>query len=110
VRRCGGRSRDGGEFGVEMVEGGELRRREPALSPTIEHAIFVRGDHWLNNQKLVFAYAQAAVGQGVELQTGSSVSRLVVEGGRVRAVVADGERFDGDAVLLAAGAWSGELM
>jgi len=35
---------------------------------------------------------------------------VVVEGDRARAVVADGERFDGDAVLLAAGAWSGELM
>ena len=98
------------ELGVEFLEGEELRRREPALSPTIAHAIFVEGDHWLNNQKLVLAYAQAAADTGVELKIGSSVSRLVVESGRVRAVVADGERFDGDAVLLAAGAWSGELM
>src|SRR5262249_48735494 len=93
---------DVAEFGVEMLEGAELRRREPALSPTIEHAIFVRGDHWLNNQKLVFAYAQAAVGEGVELRTGSGVSRLVGEGGRVRAVVTDGGRVDGDPGLLSA--------
>jgi glycine oxidase len=109
-RRNVGQWADIAEFGVEMLDGEELRRREPALSPKIGHAIFVKGDHWLNNHRLVLAYAQAAAGAGVELRTGCSVSRVVVDGGRARAVVADGERFEGDAVLLAAGAWTGELM
>ncbi len=109
-RRDVGQWADSKEFGVEMLEGEELRRHEPALSPTIRHAIFVKGDHWLNNQRLVLAYAQAAASAGVELRTGCSVSRFVVEGGRARGVVTDGEQVDGDAVLLAAGAWSGELM
>jgi glycine oxidase len=109
-RRDVGQWADSKEFGVEMLQGEELRRLEPALSPTIRHAVFVKGDHWLNNQRLVLAYAQAAASAGVELRTGSSVSRLVVEGGRARGVVTDGEQVDGDAVLLAAGAWSGELM
>lgn len=98
------------EFGVEPLEGDEIHRREPALSPKIRHAIFVGGDHWLNNQRLVLAYAQAAASAGVELRTGCNVSRLIVEGGGARAVVTEGERIDGDAVLLAAGAWSSELM
>jgi glycine oxidase len=76
----------------------------------IRHAIFVKGDHWLNNQKLVLAYAQAAAAAGVELKTGCNVSRLVVEEGRARGLVTEGERVEGDAILLAAGAWSGELM
>jgi len=59
-RRDVGQWADVAEFGVEMLEGEELRRREPALSPAITHAVFVKGDHWLNNQKLVLAYAQAA--------------------------------------------------
>ena len=109
-RRDVGQWADIQEFGVEMLEGEGLHRLEPALSPKIRHAIFVKGDHWLNNQRLVLAYAQAAAAAGVELETGRNVSRLVVEGGRARAVVTEGERFDGDAVLLAAGAWSGELM
>ena len=98
------------EFGVELLEGDEIHRREPALSPKIRHAIFIQGDHWLNNQRLVLAYAQAAVSAGVELRTGCNVSRLIVEGRRARAVVTEGEQIDGDAVLLAAGAWSSELM
>ena len=69
------------EFGVEVLEGSDVHALEPALSPKIRHAIFVRGDHWLNNQRLVLAYAQAAAAAGVELSTGCNVSRLVVEEG-----------------------------
>ena len=98
------------EFGVELLEGDDVHRLEPALAPKIRHAIFVKGDHWLNNQRLVLAYAQAAAAAGVELKTGCNVSRLVVEAGKVRGLVTEGERVEGDAILLAAGAWSGELM
>ena len=98
------------EFGVEVLEGADVQAFEPALSPKIRHAIFVKGDHWLNNQRLVLAYAQAAAAAGAELHTGCNVSRLVVEASRVRGLVTDGERVDGDAILLAAGAWSAELM
>jgi glycine oxidase len=98
------------EFGVELLEGDDVHRLEPALAPNIRHAIFVKGDHWLNNQRLVLAYAQAAAAAGVELKTGCNVSRLVVEAGKVRGLVTEGERVEGDAILLAAGAWSGELM
>src|SRR5437899_11480020 len=98
------------ELGVEVVDGQDVQALEPALSPKISHAIFVKGDHWLNNQRLVLAYAQAAAAAGVELKTGCNVSRLVVEGGEVRGLVTEGERVEGDAILLAAGAWSGDLL
>lgn len=100
----------GGDFGIEAWDGGEVRAREPAVSPKVSGAMFVRGDHWVNNQRLVVAYAQAAVAAGVALLTGCGVSRLVVEDGQARAVVADGERFDGDVILLAAGAWTAPLV
>ena len=35
---------------------------------------------------------------------------MVVEDGRARGIVAGGERYDGDVVVLAAGAWTGELV
>jgi glycine oxidase len=98
------------ELGVELLEGAAVQALEPALSPRIQHALFVKGDHWLNNEKLVLAYAQAAAAVGVALHTGCNVSRLVVDGGRARGLVTEGERFEGDAVLLAAGAWSSELL
>src|SRR4029453_2709581 len=84
------------EFGVEVLEGADVQALEPALSPKIRHAIFVKGDHWLNNQRLVLAYAQAAASAGAELNTGCNVSRLVVEGSRVRGLGTDGEGGDGE--------------
>lgn len=97
------------EFGVVVLDEEAVRAREPALSPKVRGALFVAGDHWVDNQRLVVAYAQAAALAGVEVRTGSTVTRIVAAGGRARGVVADGEEVAGDAVLLAAGAWSGEL-
>jgi len=99
----------GREFGIEAWDAAEVRSREPALSPRVSGAMFVAADHWVNNQRLVVAYAQAAVGAGASLVTGAAVSRLVVEHGRARGVVAEGERYEADAVVLAAGAWSAAL-
>ena len=97
------------EVGVEAWDAGDVRSHEPALATSVRGAMFVRGDHWVDNQRLVVAYAQAAVGAGVALTTGAAVSRVVVEDGHARGVVVDGEPYEADAVLLAAGAWTGEL-
>src|SRR2546430_600380 len=98
------------DFGIEAWDAGQVRDREPALASRVRGAMFVRGEHWVNNQRLVVAYAQAAVAAGVVLRAGLSVSRVVVEAGRAHGVVADGEHVDGDVVLLAAGAWTGQLV
>jgi glycine oxidase len=97
------------EMGIEAWDAADLRSHEPSLSPKVRGAMFVRGDHWVNNQRLVVAYAQAAVAAGVGLITGAAVTRVIVEDARARGVYAEGERYDADAVLLAAGAWTGAL-
>jgi glycine oxidase len=97
------------EVGIQAWDAGDIRSREPALSSEIRGAMFVRGDHWVNNQRLVVAYAQAAAAAGVALMTGAAVSRVLVEDGHARGVVVEGERYEADAVLLAAGAWTGAL-
>ncbi len=98
------------EVGIEAWDAGDVRSREPALSSEVRGAMFVRGDHWVNTQRLVVAYAQAAAGAGVALLTGAAVSRVIVEDGYARGVVVEGERYDADAVLLAAGAWTEALV
>ena len=96
-------------FGIEAWDAADLREHEPALARTVRGAMFVRGDHWVNNQRLVVAYAQAAVAAGVALHSGVAVTRVAIEAGRVRGVVADGDLLDTDAVLLATGAWTAQL-
>jgi glycine oxidase len=97
------------ELGVRVIEGAELRRMEPALSREITAALFVQGDHWVNNQRLMAAYVAAAAQRGVDIRTGVEVSDIALEGRQVRGVLADGERIDVERVVLAAGAWSGGL-
>ncbi len=98
------------EFGVEVLEGAAVHEREPALAKDIDAALFVRADHWVNNERLVLAYAAAASRRGVDVRSEAAVERIVVEGGRARGVIVAGERVDADAVLVAAGAWSGALV
>jgi glycine oxidase len=111
IRRAEGRmaGRETGEFGIEAWDTADVRAREPALATHVRGAMFVGADHWVNNQRLVVAYAHAAIAAGVVLRSGTSVSRVIVEDGRAHGVVADGDRWDADAVLLAAGAWTGAL-
>ena len=97
------------QLGVEAWDAGDLRTREPAMSTNVRGAMFVKADHWINNQRLVVAYARAAATAGVAFLSGCAVSRVIVEDGRTHGVVADGDRFEGDAVVLAAGAWSAAL-
>ncbi len=97
------------EFGIQIVGDSELRGLEPALAKDLPAALLVRGDHWVNNQRLVTAYAAAAARRGVEIRTGAEVGRIVVERGGVGAIMVDGERLEAERVLLAAGAWSGTL-
>jgi len=97
------------DLGVEAWDRGDVQAHEPALGAKVGGAMFVRGDHWVNNQRLVVAYAQAAVAAGVALITGCGVSRVIVEDGHARGVVAEGERYEADAVVLAAGAWTSAL-
>ena len=97
------------EFGIEAWDSSEAHDREPALSMKVRGAMFVKGDHWVNNERLTRAYAEAAVAVGVMVHTGDMVSRVLVEDARARGVSVDGERYEADVVVLAAGAWTGEL-
>src|SRR5947207_9537534 len=112
IRRAEARAarHPGEEFGIAAWDAREVRDREPALGTHVRGAMFVRGDHWVNNQRLVAAYAEAAVKAGVTLRAGTAVTSVIVEAGHARGVVADGDRVESDAVLLAAGAWTGELL
>jgi glycine oxidase len=104
------RGRPETEYGIEVWDAADVRNHEPALASRVRGALFVRADHWVNNQRLVVAYAQAAVDAGVALHAGAAVARVPVEAGRARGVMAEGDLWEADAVVLAAGAWTGDLV
>ncbi len=105
---------------LERLTGQEARERLPGLSPQICCALFVGGDHWLDNERLSSALVGACQRLGVEFRTGNAVTRFTVREGSVESVevgpgsiaagAAAGTTFSAGQFILAAGCWSGELV
>ena len=93
---------------AEWVAGTEIRRREPALRPSVTAGVFCPLDHQVDPSRVMTALARACRGVGVALVENSPVVALERTAGRVTGLrTADGV-LQADTVVLAAGAWSGE--
>ena len=93
---------------AELLGPEDARRLEPDLSPEIRSALFLPEDHWVNNPRLVAALAQAATLEGVEFIQ-AEVGGLLRRGDRVVGISTAVSNLMAGGVLLAAGAWSGQL-
>jgi glycine oxidase len=92
---------------VDWLDGAEARRREPALDPGVPGAVWCPGDWQVDNRALVEALETAARRAGAEVRAGAVVTEVRTQGGRAIGVTLEsGEELDGDAVVVAAGAWS----
>lgn len=89
---------------VERLRSRELRRLEPALAPGVRGGALVSGDHQIDPRRLVAALVEGCRRRGVERRQ-AQVSEV-----RTGAVTVDcGDAIQGDAVVLAAGCWSGRM-
>lgn len=107
----------GGTVDHELVSGDEARRREPAVSGAVEAAVLIRGQRYLDPPSFVAALADSVRQRGGTLVTDAEVTGLVDCGGavEVRTGGADGSGQGGDAgtydaVVVATGAWLGDLV
>lgn len=101
--------RDLHEFGTslglssQLLTGREVRALEPALAAGLPGGLLAEFDHQVDPRLLHVAQLRAALDLGVSLH--ASTARL--DGRTV--VLDDATRLDADTVVLAAGAWSGQL-
>ncbi|HEX4108521.1 MAG TPA: glycine oxidase ThiO [Solirubrobacteraceae bacterium] len=86
--------------------GSEARELEPALAPGVRLALDAPEDHSVDPRKVCAALAIAARAAGVEIREHAPVRE--VQGASVTLARGD-ERLAAGTVVLAAGAWSGEL-
>jgi D-amino-acid dehydrogenase len=94
-------------FGVvcEEIGSDEAREREPALGPIVKHAISTpQWAHVSDPKAIVDRLREWLERRGVRMERGEAVG---FEGQAVRAK--DGRRLHFDALVVAAGAWSGRL-
>lgn len=94
---------------VETLGSEEVREAEPNVSRGVRRALFIPGDHRVDNVRLTRALAASAVGRGAAILSGRPVTGLLVEGGRVAGVMAGNETLRAPVVVNAMGAWAGLL-
>lgn len=99
------RTRNGGEF----LDGVTVRQREALVSETSTGAFFVASDAVVDNRALGQALALAFVKAGGKLSPNEAVVRIEHEGGSARALGTAFHRYEADAFILCAGAWSARI-
>jgi glycine oxidase len=91
---------------AEFLDDQAVHTAEPALGPAIPGGLYLSGGN-VEPRRLCRALEIAVRRAGVEIHTGLTVEALSSRGGRISGVeTTDGELFEADAVVLAAGAWS----
>jgi D-amino-acid dehydrogenase len=98
-------------FAPEYLEGDALREREPLLGDGLLGGWYHDEGSVVEPHRFVVEMAERAVRHGAKVRAHTEVTELLFEKGRIRGVRAvSGEDVEADAVLLATGAYSPELM
>lgn len=94
---------------VTLLDAREARATEPMLTPAIKSALFAPREAQVDNRALGRALARAFARSGGTLVANETVLRVESRSGRASGVCTPFRIFEGDAVVLAAGAWSGQI-
>ncbi|MBI3046749.1 MAG: glycine oxidase ThiO [Acidobacteria bacterium] len=90
-----------------LLDGREVRRYEPALATNVRAALLIPPHGYVRVGALMDALVDAAVSRGVQLSV-ARAQRIARVNGRVAVETAEGT-LAADAVVLAAGSWSGGI-
>jgi len=98
-------------FQSRLLSREEALEFEPALSRRIRGALFIEGEAHGDCYAYTLALVAGLQARGAHLITGCGVSRILISGGRARAVLLEqpSEEIPADLVVLAAGAWTPAL-
>lgn len=93
----------------ELVDGDELRRREPHFAPDLLGGVYYPEAAILEPARFLAGLAEAARRRGVEVREGVQVMSVETLGGQVTGVTTAEGVVPADAVVLATGPFSKEL-
>jgi len=94
---------------VEIIDGEETRRREPAVSPEILGSVYSPMDGHINPMSVTLGYTQAAKKLGAEFWQESPVVDVVLKNGKVDSVITEHCEIQTDWVVNACGVWATDI-
>ncbi|MDO5502505.1 MAG: FAD-dependent oxidoreductase [Actinomycetia bacterium] len=99
----------GGHIDYELVDGSRAQEICPTLSDQVRVAVLIRQERFINPITYLDSLADAVRAQGVNLVIGTDVTDLSEEGGGVVLTASGAGAGRYDAVVVATGAWMGDL-
>src|SRR5690606_20207801 len=100
-------------YGYSMptpLDNAQLRALEPELSTAVQAGFLVEAEYHVRPETLAAGYAAKLAEMGVEIRTGLAVEGAVRDGDRITALGTSAGPLEADHILVAAGAWSGQLV
>jgi len=94
---------------VRRLRASEARRLEPALTPSLRLALEAAEDHVVDPRRLTAALGEACRRAGVRVRAGAEVAAVEISGHVEGVRLTDGAVLRAERVVIAAGAWSGQI-
>jgi D-amino-acid dehydrogenase len=104
-------ARKAGELGidVEILNKDEVQRLEPQTELDVLGAAHYRCDAHLDPNRFMVQLRKCLQVSGVDVQSNTSVTQIIASSGRIQKVITSKGEQEGDAYVLACGAWLGQL-
>jgi glycine/D-amino acid oxidase-like deaminating enzyme len=95
---------------MELIDGAEVRRLVGPIRPDVLGASFCSDDAQINTPTVVDALMAGARAEGADVRDGVEVREVAFSGGAVAGVETDAGPMAGEAVVIATGAWTSDLL
>ena len=95
---------------LETLDQAAVRKLEPARAETFDDTLWLPGVGNIRNPRLLRALLADLAQRGVDIRPHTEIKNLVMQNDRVTGVATDQGTLHADAVLVCAGAWTGEFL
>ncbi|MBX3067947.1 MAG: FAD-binding oxidoreductase [Microbacteriaceae bacterium] len=99
----------GDKVSFDLVTGDELRQIEPTLSDAVSCGVLLHGQYFINPPKYMESLGDAVAKLGATLKSGFDAAAIDDTAKGVIVKATNGDALEADAVVIATGAWLGEL-